>query len=159
MTLEARFRLARGAFTLQLELSLPADGVTAVIGPSGSGKTTLLRCIAGLERVPLGELRFRGEVWQDARTFRPVHRRPIGYVFQDAELFPHLSVRDNLQFGLRRVPAAQRRIAFERAVELLGVAPLLERDPSNLSGGERQRAAIARAHMHTRASTERERPL
>jgi molybdate transport system ATP-binding protein len=159
MMLEARFRLARGAFTLQVELSLPADGVTAVIGPSGSGKTTLLRCIAGLERDPHGELRFRGEVWQDARTFRPAHRRPIGYVFQDADLFPHLSVRDNLLFGMRRVPEAQRRIGFERAVELLGVAPLLDREPGRLSGGERQRAAIARALLTSPALLLMDEPL
>jgi molybdate transport system ATP-binding protein len=159
MTLEARFHVVRGAFTLHVELVLPAQGVTAVIGASGSGKTTLLRCIAGLERDPRAELRFRGEVWQDAQQFRAAHRRPIGYVFQDAALFPHLSVRDNLLFGMRRVPPAQRRIAFERAIELLGVAPLLERDPRQLSGGERQRAAIARALLTSPALLLMDEPL
>jgi molybdate transport system ATP-binding protein len=145
MTLEARFHVPLHDFRLDVELQLPASGVTALIGPSGAGKTTLLRCIAGLERAPGGRLCFRGDVWQDAERFVPVHRRPIGYVFQDAELFPHLSVRENLEFGQRRVAKPQRRIGFERSVGLLGVEPLLMRGPHKLSGGERQRVAIARA--------------
>jgi molybdate transport system ATP-binding protein len=145
MSVHARFHVPLSHFALDVELSLPASGVTAVIGPSGSGKTSLLRCFAGLTRDPHGELRVGDAVWQDRTRFVPTHRRAIGYVFQDARLFPHLSVRANLEFGMRRVPAAERRVAFERAVELLGVTGLLPRSPRKLSGGERQRVGIARA--------------
>lgn len=142
--LHARFQLQRGAFTLDATFSAPARGVTALFGPSGSGKTTALRCIAGLERAA-GTLRFADETWQDERRFVPTHRRPIGYVFQEASLFPHLSVRHNLEYGWRQIAPAQRRVAFDDAVQLLGITPLLGRDPRHLSGGERQRVAIARA--------------
>jgi molybdate transport system ATP-binding protein len=131
-------------FTLDVDLNLPARGVTAIFGQSGSGKTTLLRCIAGLERAPQGGLKFRGEVWQDERTFLPVHKRPLGYVFQEASLFPHLSVLGNLRYGLTRSKSEQR-VSLDQAVELLGIGHLLDRKPDRLSGGERQRVGIARA--------------
>jgi molybdate transport system ATP-binding protein len=140
----ARFVLQHGDFALDAAFSAAPRGVTALFGPSGSGKTTILRCIAGLERAQ-GELSFNGEVWQDAHTFMPAHRRPIGYVFQEASLFPHLPVRGNLEFGWKRIDPAQRRVGFDEAVQLLGIASLLPRDPRHLSGGERQRVAIARA--------------
>jgi molybdate transport system ATP-binding protein len=142
--IEARFKLDYAGFALEVDLTLPGRGVTALFGASGSGKTTLLRCIAGLERAE-GRLAVDGALWQDAATFLPTHRRPIGYVFQEASLFAHLSVRANLEFGLKRVPAAERRVSIERAVEMLGIGPLLERRPDGLSGGERQRVGIARA--------------
>ncbi len=144
--IEARLRLARPAFALDVDLVLPARGVTAVFGPSGCGKTSLLRVIAGLEPAA-GRVAIDGEVWQDDATdvFVPTHRRDIGYVFQDAALFPHLTVRRNLDYGRSRVAADRRRIAHERTIELLGIAPLLDRQPATLSGGERQRVAIARA--------------
>jgi molybdate transport system ATP-binding protein len=159
MTLEARFQFALHDFALDVELCLPASGISALIGPSGAGKTTLLRCIAGLERGRAGRVRFRGEVWQDETRFVPVYQRPIGYVFQDAGLFPHLSVRQNLEFGLRRVAPQFRRIPFERAVALLGVGALLARDPEKLSGGERQRVAIARALLTSPALLLMDEPL
>ena len=146
--LAGRFRLAYpSGFALDVELDLPGRGVSALFGPSGSGKTTLLRCIAGLERTADGFLSVAGDVWQDEarRLFVPTFRRPLGYVFQEASLFPHLSVRRNLDFGRRRVPVADRRVALEQAVGLLGIGDLLERLPGRLSGGERQRVAIARA--------------
>ncbi len=145
--LHVRLSLARGAFRLEVEQRTPGRGITALFGPSGSGKTTLLRCIAGLERAPDGEVTFDGECWQDEarRVFVPPHRRACGYVFQEASLFPHLSVRHNLEYGERRVPPRARRLALEQTVELLGIAPLLERRTHKLSGGERQRVAIARA--------------
>ncbi|MCX8085550.1 MAG: molybdenum ABC transporter ATP-binding protein [Rhodocyclaceae bacterium] len=143
--IEARFRLAYPGFTLDADLSLPASGVTALFGPSGSGKTTLLRAIAGLERVPGGRLVFDGEVWQDERTFLPTHRRPIGYVFQEASLFPHLSVRGNLEYGMKRRNCRPASADFAHIVELLGIGHLLERKPERLSGGEKSRVAIARA--------------
>ncbi len=142
--IEARFNLALGAFTLDLSLRLPGRGVTALFGHSGSGKTTALRCIAGLERAD-GYLHVNGEVWQDRTRFLPVHRRPIAYVFQEASLFPHLSVRRNLEYGFSRLAPQERRVSFDEAVDWLGIAALLGRAPSRLSGGERQRVAIARA--------------
>ena len=108
--LEARLKGRLGAFALDAELAL-FGGVTALVGPSGGGKTTLLRCLAGLTRLE-GVVRFRGETWQQGRTFVPAHVRPVGYVFQEASLFPHLSVQGNLLYGLKRTKAAAR-LGFE----------------------------------------------
>ncbi|MBU4499717.1 MAG: molybdenum ABC transporter ATP-binding protein [Gammaproteobacteria bacterium] len=143
--IRARFKLDYRGFSLDVDLSLPGRGVTALFGHSGSGKTTLLRAIAGLEQVAGGFLEVNGVVWQDAATFLPTHRRPLGYVFQEASLFHHLSIRRNLEYGMRRVPEAARQVSLDQAVELLGIAPLLDRMPDKLSGGEKQRVAIARA--------------
>ncbi|HEY9097330.1 MAG TPA: molybdenum ABC transporter ATP-binding protein [Thiobacillus sp.] len=143
-TIDARFRSTLGSFELDAEFSLPARGVSALFGASGSGKTTLLRLIAGLMRAP-GSLTVNGEVWQDERIFIPTHRRALGYVFQEASLFPHLSVRGNLEYGWKRVPATERRIAFDDVVEWLGLGVLLQQAPQQLSGGQRQRVAIGRA--------------
>ncbi|MDD2581559.1 MAG: molybdenum ABC transporter ATP-binding protein [Desulfuromonadaceae bacterium] len=140
----ARFHVTWPGFTLGLDLDLPGRGVTAIFGQSGSGKTTLLRCIAGLERAERGFLSFNGEVWQDDRTFLPTHKRPLGYVFQEASLFPHLTVLGNLRYGLTRSKAEQK-VSLDHAIELLGIGALLERKPERLSGGERQRVGIARA--------------
>ncbi|WP_462322428.1 molybdenum ABC transporter ATP-binding protein [Halochromatium sp.] len=100
--IQARLRVDWPGFQLEVNEHLPARGVTALFGHSGSGKTTLLRCIAGLEHAAEGEIRFNGEVWQDAEIWVPTHQRPIGYVFQEASLFPHLSVLGNLRYGQRR---------------------------------------------------------
>lgn len=143
-TLEARFRSTLGRFELDAEFSVPARGVSALFGASGSGKTTLLRLIAGLDRAP-GSLTVAGEVWQDDHRFLPVHRRALGYVFQEPSLFPHLDVRDNLHYGWKRVPVAERRLGFDDVVEWLGLGPLLAQSPQRLSGGQRQRVAIGRA--------------
>jgi len=142
--IEARFQVQLGHFNLDVDLQLPDRGITAFFGHSGSGKTTLLRCIAGLEQ-NRGALRFKGDIWQEGNTFVPVHQRPLAYVFQEASLFPHLSVRRNLEYGFRRIPTAQRQISMAQAVQWLGLEHLLERMPHKLSGGERQRVAIARA--------------
>ncbi|HEU0220225.1 MAG TPA: molybdenum ABC transporter ATP-binding protein [Gallionella sp.] len=142
----ARFKLTYANFALDVDLQFPARGVIALFGPSGSGKTTLLRCIAGLEHTANGMFQVKDEVWQSGEKFMPVHRRPLGYVFQEASLFPHLSVRQNLEYGLKRIPSGQRKVQLERVVEWLGLSKLIERDsPAGLSGGERQRVAIARA--------------
>ncbi|MFS2077817.1 molybdenum ABC transporter ATP-binding protein [Telluria sp. Tellsp131] len=145
--LRVRLRMDRGAFQLDVDLDLPLHGISALFGHSGSGKTTVLRAIAGLERAPGGIVARGDEVWQDdARgVFVPVHQRAVGYVFQEASLFPHLSVRANLEFGRKRVPVHERRFALEPVTALLGIENLLERRPDGLSGGERQRVAIARA--------------
>lgn len=145
MILEARLRIDRGGFVLDADLQAPDRGVTALFGPSGSGKTTLLRAIAGLERDPHGYVALAGGVWQDGSVFLPPHQRPLGYVFQEASLFAHLSVRRNLEYGFKRVPSEDRRVDFEETVQLLGVGNLLDSQPSRLSGGERQRVAIAQA--------------
>ncbi|UCU95963.1 molybdenum ABC transporter ATP-binding protein [Hydrogenophaga taeniospiralis] len=140
-------RLARGAFTLDLDLTLPGRGLTALFGASGSGKTTCLRVLAGLEPAASGRLSVGGELWQDTARglFVPPHQRALGYVFQEASLFDHLSVQDNIRFGYRRTPAAQRRYGWDHGLELLGIGHLLQRMPHELSGGERQRVAMARA--------------
>lgn len=143
--IQARFKLDYPGFSLDVDLDLPGRGVTALFGHSGSGKTTLLRAIAGLERVPGGRLSVNGDVWQDDAVFRPTHQRPLGYVFQEASLFPHLSVEANLQYGQKRVPEVQRRVSLDQAVALLNIGHLLDRKPARLSGGERQRVGIARA--------------
>jgi molybdate transport system ATP-binding protein len=144
VSIAARFKLERAGFTLDVDLAIPSRGVTAIFGHSGSGKTTLLRCIAGLERAP-GTLTVKSQPWQHATFFMPVHERPLGYVFQEASLFAHMSARRNLEYGMKRVAAAERRVAMEQAIELLGIGHLLDRQPDRLSGGERQRVAIARA--------------
>ena len=145
MSILARFQLAYPGFALDVDLNLPGQGITALFGPSGCGKTTLLRCMAGLTRAGQGQLNVNGETWQSDTQFTPTHQRALGYVFQEANLFSHLSIRHNLLYGQSRVPAANRRVGFEHMVELLGIGPLLERLPAGLSGGERQRVAIARA--------------
>jgi molybdate transport system ATP-binding protein len=144
--IEARLALARRDFRLDVALTLPARGVSALFGPSGCGKTTVLRALAGLERAA-GRVALDGEVWQDdARgLFVPTHRRPLGYVIQEAVLFPHLDVRRNLDYGLRRIPPSARQVPLDQVVELLGLDALMGRRPATLSGGERQRVAIARA--------------
>ena len=143
--IQAHFKLQLESFLLDAAFSAPAVGVTALFGPSGSGKTTLLRCIAGLERAT-GTLRVNGDTWQDETIFEPVHKRPLGYVFQEASLFPHLSVRANLEYGLKRTPRSERKVPLEQVVEWLGLERLIGRgDPARLSGGERQRVAIGRA--------------
>ncbi len=142
--IKARFRIGWPGFKLDVDLALPGQGVTAVFGHSGSGKTTVLRCIAGLERTLHGHMSLNGEVWQDGENWLQVHRRPLAYVFQEASLFPHLSVNGNLRYGMRR-SGSHQKFSLEQAIELLGIGHLLDRKPDRLSGGERQRVAIARA--------------
>ena len=142
-----RVNLARAEFRIDVDLSLPPRGITAVFGPSGSGKTTLLRCVAGLERATDALVRIGGVAWQDdaQRIFVPTWRRPLGYVFQEASLFDHLDVRGNLEYGLRRGGGSPQANTLDAAIELLGIGALLQRHTQQLSGGERQRVAIARA--------------
>ncbi|HKJ63606.1 MAG TPA: molybdenum ABC transporter ATP-binding protein, partial [Hyphomicrobiales bacterium] len=146
--IRAAFRGRIGTFSLDVQFDAQMRGVTALFGPSGCGKTTILRCLAGLQRLS-GHLTIGGEICQDDETgvFRKPHHRSIGYVFQEASLFPHLSVRNNLLYGARR--AARNGVApvirEDEIVELLGLGHLLERAPLALSGGERQRVAVGRA--------------
>ncbi len=145
--IHARFRVDRGDFALDIDLELPGHGITALFGHSGSGKTTCLRAMAGLERAPGGFFSIGDDVWQDEQNgiFVPTHRRALGYVFQEASLFSHLSVSGNMAFGLKRTASAEQRFDLATVADLLGIGSLLDRMPDSLSGGERQRVAIARA--------------
>ena len=171
--LQVRLNINFPAFALDVDLALPGTGVTALFGPSGSGKTTCLRAIAGLEHaVALRSAARRnlviinGETWQDDAQgiFASTHLRALGYVFQEASLFGHLSVAQNLAYGQKRVSRAagtqphvssegainvalrvSHEAAMAQAVDMLGIGHLLARQPHTLSGGERQRVAIARA--------------
>ncbi|MFM8333655.1 MAG: ATP-binding cassette domain-containing protein, partial [Candidatus Methylumidiphilus sp.] len=150
LELDIDIRLRRGSFPMALEVRVSAP-VSGVFGPSGSGKTTLLHCVSGLLRPDAGRMALNGEVLFDSASgrFVPPHRRHIGLVFQDAQLFPHLSVRDNLLYGYRRLAPAQRRFELKPVVELLEIGELLERRPGQLSGGQKQRVALGRALLYS----------
>ncbi|KLN60540.1 molybdenum ABC transporter ATP-binding protein [Kiloniella spongiae] len=141
----AKFSGSLDQFDLSVDVTLPARGVTALFGRSGCGKTTVLRCLAGLSRVDRGYLSVKGKVWQDGNYFLPTPKRPVGFVFQEASLFPHLSVDENLTFGQRRAGDRANIISRDDLVELLGLGALMNRSTHHLSGGERQRVAIGRA--------------
>lgn len=143
--IHARLNGRVGAFSFETSFAIPAKGITALSGPSGCGKTTILRCLAGLTRVHDAEIRIGDMVWQDSKSFLPPHRRPVGYVFQEPRLFPHMSVLGNLRYGLRRARRIEPQIGLESVIELLGIHGLIHRSPGVLSGGERQRVAIGRA--------------
>tara|TARA_R110002073_G_scaffold116174_11_gene254479 strand:- start:1969 stop:3039 length:1071 start_codon:yes stop_codon:yes gene_type:complete len=145
MSLQIKLNASRQAFPLDIDLTLPDQGVTAIFGPSGAGKTSLLRAIAGLDHLTDGEVRFRDQVWQDGKLFQPPHKRPLGYVFQEASLFPHLSVQQNIDYGRKRVTQAVTGADYDQIIALLGLENFLSRRPDQLSGGEKQRVAIARA--------------
>jgi molybdate transport system ATP-binding protein len=144
--LDVNVTKVRGAFRLEASFSAPTPGVLALFGRSGSGKTTLVNLIAGLLTPDSGDIRLGEEVLADTRAgvSIAVERRRIGYVFQDARLFPHLSVAGNLRYGARRA-AGPAFIEFAEVVQLLGLGSLLARRPRQLSGGERQRVALGRA--------------
>ncbi len=151
--LHLKIKMSRPVFELDLDLQLPGLGITAIFGPSGSGKTTLLRAVAGLEKNQVGRIQIGSHVWQDTQQGidLPTWQRPLGYVFQESSLLPHLNVTDNLNFGLKRAEKASGNaqsdaaMALKASIELLGIGSLLQRMPDQLSGGERQRVAIARA--------------
>ncbi|WP_339722677.1 molybdenum ABC transporter ATP-binding protein [Marinomonas primoryensis] len=147
-TLHLRIKQQRegtSSFILDVDLQIPSVGVTALFGPSGSGKTTLLRCISGLEKSSKGQINLNGEAWQTSKSSLPSHKRPIGYVFQDANLFPHLTAQENLQFAMKRADKNQSVISYSEIIQLMDIESVLSQYPSQLSGGERQRIAIARA--------------
>ena len=144
-TLQIQLQLQRDHFSLNLDLELPNQGVTVFFGPSGCGKTTTLRCVAGLEKAQ-GRIQLGEKIWQDTDrdSHLPTWSRKLGYVFQEASLFEHLTVQANLEYGLKR-QTSPNPSALKEAVDLLGIASLLQRQVQDLSGGERQRIAIARA--------------
>src|SRR5262245_32798533 len=145
--LEINCALERGSFQLDVAFEAPGAAVTALFGRSGSGKTTLMSVLSGLLSPERGRIALDGETLLDtARGINlPAERRALGYVFQDGRLFPHLSVRGNLNYGLRRAQQRPAQIGLSGVVELLGLGGLLERRVAGLSGGERQRVALARA--------------
>jgi molybdate transport system ATP-binding protein len=145
--LRVSVRKRRGDFTLQAAFAAPTPGVTALFGPSGSGKSTLVDIISGLLSPDEGEVRLGDTLLTDTRLAAslPVERRRIGYVFQDARLFPHLSVTGNLRYGAQRAGPDTPVIVFDEVVSLLGLGGLLHRRPRELSGGEKQRVALGRA--------------
>lgn len=142
LTMDVSVRYAE--FALSVAQTFPVEGITALFGPSGCGKSTLLRVIAGFERGAVGSVTFGDEVWQDARTHAAPHLRGVGYVFQDARLFPHLTARGNLDYAHKRAAKMPARYSFDDVVDVLDLAPLFDRRATQLSGGERQRVAIGR---------------
>ena len=145
--IQARFAVDFADFSLDVDLSLPAQGFTVIIGTSGSGKSTLLRCIAGLQSSQTSYLQIGTQTWADSQhqLCLPPHQRAVGYVSQHANLFPHLSVADNINYGCKRLPSPPSAIKLQALIERLGIAHLMNRTPITLSGGEQQRVAIARA--------------
>src|SRR5690554_217572 len=144
-TLQVRAHWQRGGFTLDVALSVPLSGVTALFGRSGCGKSSLLRIIAGLDRVPGAEVICQDETWQQDRQFVPAERRRVGLVFQEHSPLPHLNVRDNLLYGWRRIPESERRLELDEITAMLAISNLLERRVDQLSGGQCQRVALGRA--------------
>lgn len=145
-SLTCRSALKFGNFTLDVDLDTPLSGITALFGPSGSGKSSLLRILAGLERRAEGRIIYDGTVWADSEKdiLVPPHRRGIGFVFQDARLFPHLDVAGNLRYAERRSRSRGHPVTLDTVVGALDLAPLLRRGTETLSGGERQRVALGR---------------
>ena len=142
LRVEVRHRYASG---FALDARFEAAGTTVLFGPSGCGKSSVLAAVAGLLRPDAGAIAFEGEPWLEGRRCLPAHRRRAAVVFQDARLFPHLSVGANLRYGAARAPAGTPGPAEAEVLDLLGIAHLLDRSPSRLSGGERQRVALGRA--------------
>ena len=130
-TVSFHYVFRRTEFSLDVDLKIPMQGITGIFGESGSGKTTLLRCIAGLEQPATGQLSINGDVWQDTtqQMSRAIHKRQIGYVFQEPRLFGHLNVRRNLDYGRRRNRERQNSVEFDQVVDLLGLEQLLDRTP------------------------------
>ncbi|MBU3001888.1 molybdenum ABC transporter ATP-binding protein [Paraglaciecola arctica] len=148
--IKARFQTsyqprANDHFELNVDIDIPGQGVTAIFGESGSGKTTLLRCIAGLESNVTGRLRVNGELWQDHKICLATHKRSLGYVFQEAYLFEHLTAFGNLQYAIKRSVQPANSDFLEQVINVMGIECNLSQLPEQLSGGERQRVAIARA--------------
>lgn len=145
--LEVSIAKRLGDFALDAEFACGTGGIVALFGRSGVGKTTVVNALAGLLRPDRGRIAVNGDVLFDSGRGIdiPPERRRVGYVFQEGRLFPHYSVQGNLRYGERRVPSGQHAAGFEQVVELLGLAPLLERRPRELSGGEKQRVALGRA--------------
>lgn len=146
LTLKGNLSLHVGEFALQSgDFNIPLHGVTVLFGRSGSGKSTLLRALSGLDKNTRGHLTVGNEVWQAGKKSMPTSQRNLGFVFQDAALFPHMSVRQNLRYALKRIHKHTQPADFDDITQRVGIADKLDRRVTNLSGGEKQRVAIARA--------------
>lgn len=154
-------RKKQGGFAVAASFKQDQSGVTALFGPSGSGKTSVVNMVAGLLRPDTGRIVINSRCLFDSDRHVDLapERRRIGYVFQDGRLFPHLTVRANLTYGMNRVPSQERFVTFDQVVDLLGLAPLLHRRPAKLSGGEKQRVAIGRALLTSPALLLMDEPL
>lgn len=159
--LEIIIKHRQGNFSLDAAFRGAESGVTALFGPSGAGKTSVVNMVAGLLRPQAGRIAVNGfRLFDSAQGIDlPPEKRRIGYVFQDGRLLPHLSVRANLTYGMRRTPPGRRFVQFDPVVELLGIGHLLHRRPSRLSGGEKQRVAIGRALLTSPALLLMDEPL
>jgi len=146
-SVDIRFVVRHSGFDLDVDLEVPAKGMTGIFGRSGAGKTTLLRCLAGLEAPLAGRLVVNGDTWQDSssNTSLPVHDRHVAYVFQEPRLFDHLDVRGNLDYGRKRSGSRAERVDQDEIIDMFELHGLLDRQTEKLSGGEAQRVAIARA--------------
>lgn len=159
--LEIHLKRKQGNFSVNAFFEGAESGITALFGPSGAGKTSIVNMVAGLMRPDAGRIIINGHCLFDSarRIDLPPEKRRIGYVFQDGRLLPHLSVRSNLTYGMRRTPSARRYVEFDQVVDLLGIKHLLDRRPARLSGGEKQRVAIGRALLTSPAMLLMDEPL
>ena len=148
--LDIDIQLPRDRFQVQVKTALEMDSIWAIMGGSGCGKTSLLRCLAGLEPRARGRVSFDGELWQETKsnTWVPPEQRGVGYIFQEARLFPHLDVMGNLEFARQRAKPTQTAPEWVDVIRQLGIEPLLGRAVARLSGGEKQRVAIARTLLN-----------
>ncbi len=143
----AHMRKKLGRLEIDVAFQSEKARVIALYGPSGAGKTSVISMIAGLIRPDSGSIRLNGAVFYDSdkKTNMVPEKRRIGYVFQDGKLFPHLTVKSNLEYGMKLISRSDRKVGFDEVVSLLGIEQLLGRRPGKLSGGEKQRVAIGRA--------------
>jgi len=159
--LEVQVRRKQGNFTIDAAFSIEDSGITALFGPSGAGKTSIVNMVAGLSRPDEGRIVMNGRcLFDSARSINvPPEKRRVGYVFQDARLFPHLSARSNLTYGMRLLAKSEHYVHFDQVVQLLGIGAILDRRPAKLSGGEKQRVAIGRALLCSPALLLMDEPL
>ena len=145
--IKGAFYLQRASFIMDVNFCFPTKGLSILQGPSGAGKSLFLRCLAGLERAQKGLLLINNDCWEDSQKhiFVPTHKRNIGFVFQDHNLFPHLTPMQNLTFGYKRLKHNQNKIQPDNVIQFLGLQRLLSQPIDTLSGGEKQRLSIGRA--------------
>lgn len=159
--IDIKLKRKQGRFTINTYFQGAATGVTALFGPSGAGKTSIVNMVAGLMKPDAGRIVINEDCLFDSarRIDLPPEKRRIGYVFQDGRLFPHLTVRANLTYGMHQTPAERRFVTLDEVVDLLGIEALLKRRPAKLSGGEKQRVAIGRALLTSPALLLMDEPL
>ena len=144
--LDISVKRLQGVFRIDTSFVTQGTGITALFGRSGAGKTSVINMVAGLVRPDEGRIVVNGRTYFDSEKGLNVatEKRRFGYIFQDGRIFPHLSVKSNLTYGMKLVPRSERFVEFDQVVELLGIEHLLNRRPAKLSGGEKQRVAIGR---------------